>query len=324
MIKIEGKGGISATLIKDSISEAGIRLMTYEVTFHRYILAEYNTHRMFSRNAASTRAIPLIKMLQQIADQPAMPIFYGKNQPGMSAAEELDDTARIECTSIIYDMMEYCSKGVAKLNELGLHKQHAGRYLEPWGFVKGVLSFTEGDNWNWLRDDDAAQPEIRELCLVMKEAADKSVPQLLKAGEYHLPYVYSERYVNGTTLYYEGDSIRSCEIDLEDAIKVSCSRAAAVSYRGEDYGLEKCKQLYDRLVGSEKKHSSALEHVATPMKHQENDNYTGYSLNDPMGPEDWEAGISHMDKEEQLWSGNFRGWRQYRKTIPGENYTGEQ
>lgn len=324
MIEIKGKGGIVARLIADSISEQGIRLRTYEVEFHRYILAEYNTHRAFSRNAASTRAIPLVKMLQQIANNPAMPIFYGKNQAGMSAAEELDDESKARAEAIIRNMMAVCVEGVAKLNEIGLHKQHAGRYLEPWGWVKGVVSFTEGDNWDWLRIDAAAQPEICELARCMKEAADKSVPQVLKAGEYHLPYVYSERYVNGTHLYYEGDSIRSCAISLSDAIKVSCARCAAVSYRGEDYGLEKCKQLYDRLVGSEKKHSSALEHCATPMLDNELSKKSTLvaEYNDPMFPTTWQKGVSHTDADGNLWSGNLRGWVQHRKTIDGENYVG--
>lgn len=320
MIEIIGKGGITARIVADSVNEAGNRLTTYELEFHRYILAEYNTHRMFSRNAASTRAIPLIKMLQQIADNPAMPIFYGKNQAGMSAAEELDDVAKSRAESVIRKMLEACTEGVAELNEIGLHKQHAGRYLEPWGWVKGVLSFTEGANWDWLRDDDAAQPEIRELCRVMKQAAEQSVPELLKAGEWHLPYVEWTTAICDGTMYYKNAVGEFEFITLKNAIKVSCARCAAVSYRGEDYGLEKCLPLYERLVGSEKKHSSALEHCATPMQGPEHD-YNKPLRNSPNHPLSWQEGISHADRKGQLWSGNFAGFIQYRKTIVGENYT---
>jgi thymidylate synthase ThyX len=321
MIEVKGQGNIVARIVKDSISEAGVRLTTFELEFHRYILAEYNTHRVFSRNAASTRAIPLVKMLQQIADQPAMPIYYGKNQAGMSAAEELDDDAKAKCEEIIKNMMGYCLAGVAELNKLGLHKQHAGRYLEPWGFVKGVLSFTEGANWNWLRDDAAAQPEIRELARCMREAAEKSVPQVLKAGEWHLPYLTeSRREDEKMEQEFWEDNYDGVCLTLAEAIKVSCARCAAVSYRGQDYNLEKCLQLYERLVGSEKKHSSALEHCATPLM----DSYKVYllegSVNLPNDPDTWEPGISHVDDKEQFWSGNLRGWKQYRKLIAGENH----
>ncbi len=325
MIEVMGKGGIVARVVADSISESGVRLMTYELEFHRYILSEYNTHRMFSRNAASTRAIPLIKMLERIAENPAMPIFYGKNQAGMAAEEELEGEARERAEAVIRKMLDACTEGVKELNEIGLHKQHAGRYLEPWGWVKGVVSFTEYDNWEWLRLDGAAQPEIAELARCMREARDQSVPQLLKAGQWHLPYVEWTIADCDGSMYYKNSLGEFEFITLENAIKVSCARCAAVSYRGVDYGLEKCLQLYDRLVGSEKKHSSALEHCATPMQPYSSD-YThseAYvtTINSQQSSNTWQEGISHVDRDGNLWSGNFKGWIQYRKTIKGENYS---
>jgi len=314
---------IKAKILADSINENGNRLTTFEVEFPRYILSEYNTHRQFSRNAASTRAIPILKQLEFIEASPAMPTYYGKNQAGMSASEELDELSKQKCISIIDEMRLFCISKVKELHELGLHKQHAGRYVEAWQTVKGVVSSTEWSNWYWLRDHGAAQPEIAELARKMKEAYDGSQPVVLKSGEYHLPYVDVVYTFNDDSQTHEQRYMiedadgRSYYITTEQAIKVSAARCAAVSYRNEDYGLEKCLQLYERLVGDERKHSSALEHIATPMN-----NKTCLS-NNPDEHCTWQVGISHLDRDYNFWSGNFCGWIQHRKTILGECYSGE-
>lgn len=332
---------IKAKILADSINEDGNRLTTFEVEFPRYILSEYNTHRHFSRNAASTRAIPILKQLELIETSPAMPIYYGKNQAGMSASEELDEAAKQQCISIIDEMRVFCISKVRELQGLGLHKQHAGRYVEAWQTVKGVVSSTEWANWYWLRDHEAAQPEIADLARKMKVEYDASIPELLKAGEYHLPYVLSCYHEDeGQKFIVDDEQGTGFFVTTEQAIKVSAARCAAVSYRNEDYTLEKCLQLYDRLVGDERKHSSALEHQATPMndylwggltkeernetnignivywKHSSEHTYT----NIPSKPHTWQEGVSHTDKQGNLWSGNFKGWVQHRKTINGECY----
>lgn len=321
MIEVKGKANISAKIVLDSTDGKGNRLTTFEVEFPRYILSEYNTHRMFSRNASSTRAIPILKMLQLIADEPAMPFFYGKNQSGMSAAEELDEPAKSACEAIIKEMRDFCVSKVLELHELGLHKQHAGRYLEPWQMVKGVLSFTEGDNWYWLRNHFAAQPEIAELARCMQEAQEQSVPQVLKPGEYHLPYVDSWHNKDGVQ-QFGIDSEAEIHATLEQAIKVSCARSCAVSFRNTDYGLEKSEEVYTRLVGDSHKHSSALEHCAKVMQEEYKPRTTMNTLfvNVPHCSDTWEQGISHADREGRLWSGNYCGFVQHRKTIVGENY----
>jgi thymidylate synthase ThyX len=320
---------ISAKILCDSINTQGNRFTTFEVEFPRWILSEYNTHRQFSRNAASTRAIPILRQLELISSSPAMPSFYGKNQAGMSAKEGLDEVSKLKCISVIDEMREFCSAKVKELSEIGLHKQHAGRYIEAWQTVKGVVSSTEWDNWYWLRDDSAAQPEIAELARKMKEAYDDSVPQLLKAGEWHLPYVNSAALFNDTTqqsyieYMIEDADGQGFYTTLEQAIKVSCARCAAVSYRNEDYGLEKCLELYERLVGSDKLHASSLEHCATPMMEYA-ERVTGFGrevTNLVTNPLTWQEGISHIDREGNLWSGNLKNWIQYRKTVKGECYS---
>lgn len=312
---------IKAKILADSVNEAGNRLTTFEVEFPRYILSEYNTHRQLSKNAASTRAIPILRQLELIDTFPAMPIYYGKNQAGMFAKEELDEESKQKCISIIDEMRLFCIAKVKELHDLGLHKQHAGRYVEAWQTVKGVISGTEWANFYWLRDHEAAQPEIAELAREMKEAYGNSTPQLLKAGEWHLPYVQVDYFDVGEGIeqhFYEatdGNYSLGDYLTTEQAIKVSAARCAAVSYRNEDYSLEKCLQLYDRLVGDERKHASALEHAAKVMK-----KHSPFNVNHPTESHTWEKGISHVDRHGNLWSGNFKGFIQHRKTIQGENH----
>ena len=47
-----------AEVLIDSVNPAGQRLTTFVLRFPRFVLSEFNTHRMFSRNASSSRAIP--------------------------------------------------------------------------------------------------------------------------------------------------------------------------------------------------------------------------------------------------------------------------
>src|ERR1041384_185786 len=83
-----------AKVLADSISPAGHRLTTLETTFPRFILAEFNTHRVFSRNSASSRAIPIVKQVRRVLEQPYVPIEFGSNQPGMQAGPALTGEKR--------------------------------------------------------------------------------------------------------------------------------------------------------------------------------------------------------------------------------------
>jgi thymidylate synthase ThyX len=82
---------ISAKIIADSISESeyGDRITTFELEYPRFIHGELMTHRLFSRNAASSRAIPINKMMDQVLTAPAMPVEWGLNKSGMQAEEML-------------------------------------------------------------------------------------------------------------------------------------------------------------------------------------------------------------------------------------------
>lgn len=321
MITISGKNGITAKILAHSISAAGKEMVTWEIEYPRLILAELNTHRQLSRNSYSSRAVPFMKMLEQLDGEP---VRFGANQAGMQdKGEDFDALVDIGPTMHIghpftvnpqtaWLRAKEMAISIAKaFFDAGYHKQVYNRLLESFQMQKTVLSATEVDNFFWLRDDDAADPTIRELARVMREAKDGSTAARLQPGDWHLPYIecFAGEYALSDEDYTDGKFI-----SLEDAIKVSCARCAAVSYRNEGYDLAKSLEVYDRLVGSERKHASAFEHQATPML------YNDCTELVDMHPMTWEAGVTHMDRSRKLWSGNLQGWIQYRKLIPGECY----
>jgi hypothetical protein len=272
---------INAKIIADSISKHGKRLTTFELEYPRFIHSEFMTHRMLSRNAASSRAIPLNTMIKLVWNNPACPVFWGKEQKGMQAKESLDGL-QLKVAKGVWNLagkiMCVFAWGLGKLR---VHKQIANRILEPWSHIKVVASSTDWDNFFSLRRHKDAQPEIQELANKMWEVYSKNTPKLLKEGQWHLPYLEGYNVIsNDEPPFTEKD------INLSDAIKLSASLCAQVSYRKADESIKKALIIYDRLVESKPVHASPFEHQATPAK-------------------------SNI-----VISGNFRGWEQYRQTIP--------
>ena len=307
---------IKAKIIKDSITEAGKRITTFELEYPRFIHSELMTHRLFSRNAASSRAIPIEKMLQQIATQPAMPIEWGLNKSGMQADEALEGV-RAKAAELQWKRAAQSAVEQAKiLQDMGLHKQIVNRVLEPFQMMKTVVTATEFDNFFWLRKHSDAQPEIHALAISMYECYSASTPQVLKSGEWHLPYVESVRSHEGKQVFPKNpvhmndkDTTISCTefLTLEEALKVSASCCAQVSYRKTDDSLEKALKIYGQLVTMSPVHASPFEHQATPIS-------SGWPEFEGSVEE---KGVTHADTNGRLWSGNFKGWIQYRQLIRG-------
>jgi len=299
-----GKGNISATIIADSKSPDGVRLTTFELEYPRFIHAEFMTHRLFSRNAASSRAIPVSKMIDLVESNTAKPIHWGKNQPGMSAKEELSAE---EGTMIWLQAMKSAVEYANRYAFAGYHKQLVNRILEPFTMIKVVCTATEFDNFFWLRKDPDAQPEIHELARVMwaeytqgagseyqarslLAGADYKAVIELKANEWHVPY------------FKDGYWTPDMEESLEDALAISASCCAQVSYRKLDDSLEKARDIFKRLVESKPVHASPFEHQATPLTYG-------------MAGDTQVKGTTGFDNKGNAWSGNFRQWIQHRQLI---------
>lgn len=310
MIKIEGKGNISAEIIADSISENDKRITTFVLEFHRFILPEFNTHRLFSRNAASSRAIPVSKVIELVENSPAMPIHWGKNQAGMQAKEELEGEEK-EIVQNYWELSAENAVVVAELmNKNGAHKQIVNRILEPYQMIRVVCTATEYDNFFYLRYHADAQPEICELAKVMWEAREQSIPEELQPGEWHVPFVNTSRDATGKRYYWNFISeTEKVEISPEDALKVSASACAQVSYRKTDTSLEKALDIYNKLVTMKPVHASPFEHAATPMENIFGEDYVDVEIRP-------QKGVTHNDIKGNGWSANFCGWIQYRQLIP--------
>lgn len=297
---------ISAKVIAASMNTSGNRMLTFEVEYPRFILAELNTHRMLSKNSASSRAIPVDTMLKQVRSNPVMPSKFGKNMSGMQSKEYLDnDTIELVKAEWLNGAINAANTAEA-LHKLGLHKQWSNRGIETYQTMKTVISGTEWDNFYHLRAHSAAQPEIEELARAIRKAATDVNPILLMPGEWHLPYIDINRTKDGIEYYSDG-----VNVSLEDAIKVSVSCCAQTSYRKTDTSLEKATKIYDMLIKADVMHSSPFEHQATPMAKR--------SLWQRMTLQQFtEPGITHVDANGNRWSGNLRGWIQHRKLIRGE------
>ena len=301
---------IEAKIIAHSVSAlTGKQIVTWELQYPRFIHGEFMTHRLFSRNAASSRAIPVAKMIEMVREHPAKPVHWGQNQPGMQAKVELDDWQR-GCVIAYWEEAAYQAANYAEsMAEHGAHKQIANRILEPFQWMKTVMTATELDNWFWLRDHEDADPTIQALAHMMWEALQESVVVTLEPGEWHVPY-FREHGLDGVWLPGSKSS-------LQDALAISASCCAQVSYRKLDDSLDKAKDIFAKLIESEPCHASPTEHQATPMKpYQESKDGFSANINDYAQPYGWEEGITHADRNRALWSGNFKGWIQHRQLIP--------
>lgn len=275
----------NAKIILDSVNpHNGVRLVTSELTYPRFVHAEFMTHRQFSRNAASSRAIPTRKMLKMVEENPAMPVSWGKNRRGMSASREVDDI--MGCKKLWLEARDKALVYAKEMYDLDLHKQIVNRILEPWKWITVIVSTTHTSNFMALRNHEDAQPEIAHLARLWNVALNASEP---REREWHLPYIQKDE--------------KSFALDVQQ--KISVARCARVSYLTHDgvRDVSKDLALYDRLLtGSGHGHWSPFEHVAHATELQ------GCYFNFATKTYEWGP----------IQCGNFLGWMQYRKVHQGE------
>jgi thymidylate synthase ThyX len=297
---VDGELMHSAKVLVDSISPDGVRLTTLEVTMPRIVLAEFNTHRMFSRNSASSRAIPVEKMIKRVVEDPYIPSSWGKNQKGMQAGEEVDSTDKWLAQS---DWLKARDSAVTHAKSLlgrGIHKQLTNRLLEPFMWHTCIVTATEWDNFFNLRCHPDAHPEIRRTAEKMRVAMKVSEPTDLDYGQWHMPLIHQEDYD------WWAKTTQVLDLALQ---KISVARCARVSYLTHDgkRDHEADLDLHNRLLSSG--HMSPFEHVARPIEEEDYGN-PRFALT-PWRKEG--------DRFVLDFLGNFRGWVQYRKTILHED-----
>lgn len=290
----------------------GDRITTLELKYPRFIHSEFMTHRVFSRNASSSRAIPVERLIQDILDDTAMPVHWGKNQPGMQAREEHDayvvlpginddiELSNKEAWLLARDQAIELARAYTKA---GYHKQIVNRLLEPFAHIRVVVTSTQWDNFLELRDHPDAQPEIQELAQKIRVAMTESAPVRLHDNQWHIPYVTDEDIDALWTLARPSYGVTSVEnVITQMLLKISVARCARVSYLthdGKKPEIEKELELYNRLVGSVPLHASPAEHQAMYYKHL---NEVSFGL--------------IFGKNAKFGPSNFKGpWLQLRKVL---------
>jgi len=333
---------INAEIICDSMSPKGDRITTYVLTYPRFIHSELMTHRVFSRNSASSRAIPFYKMVASVIEDPFIPIAWQKDHSGMQGTEYLPGKENPNSPYWGWiNAKESALKAAIQFSESNITKQLCNRLLEPFLWHKVLVTATEFsgffelrcpkyavntepdvfyksrkelekvhtlpyelNEWEWWNlSHSGAEIHIQALAEAMYDAMIESTPKSLKLGEWHMPFgdrinledFIRENIPSGTTIWHG-----SLENELK--LKVATARCARTSYNNFDGKIDYHKdiQLHDNLL--ENKHMSPFEHCAQVPT------ISNYNLG--VG-----SGFTHSDSKGHLWSGNFKGWIQYRQLI---------
>jgi thymidylate synthase ThyX len=235
---------ITARVLLDSISPRGHRLTTMVVEYPRFIHSEFMTHRVFSRNSASSRAIPFAKMADAVAVRPALPERWTKNQKGMAVLEQVADPELQEMRwNTIKEMV---LEGLYPMYGDDVSKSILNRAIEPWSHIRVLVSATQWKNFFFLRAHPDAMPEFQVLAYRMLDVYLKSKPRLVALDNWHIPF---------------GDQMPQ-GLSNSDKIKVAVARAARLSYMTMDGKIDVAKdiELHDRLARAG--HWSPFEHCA--------------------------------------------------------------
>jgi hypothetical protein len=185
-----------AKIIADSISPAGVRLTTLQVTFPRFILAEFNTHRMLSPQLGQLPRHPSQETYRSCMADPFIPEQFGATRKGCKHTTTLKVRTPADCSRDIWmGTLNVAALEAQHLDEIGVHKQLANRLLEPFSWHTVVVTATDWDNFFHLRCHPDAQPEFQKIAGMMRDVMEASTPNGLDYGEWHLPYITDEDWV---------------------------------------------------------------------------------------------------------------------------------
>lgn len=287
----------------DSITQYGERLTTVVFTLPRINLAELNTHRALSKSSASSRAVPVATQIKRLREDSFEPVYWGKNQKGMQADQELTPHEIADALAIWHEMKENAISGSERLMNLGVHKQIASRPMEAWMWHTVIVTGTEWSNWDHLRVNKNAQPEIRRAAEMVLEMRNASKPKLLSAEEWHLPFAPA------------GDAEKMA-YSMEERVKMSVGRAARVSYNNHDGTSDPTADVRLATGLLTNGHMAPWEHSARPMTQIERGMFGRHRIFAGPGSTGLEPNWTHG--EMQYFCGNFNGWIQARKLVYGE------
>lgn len=256
---------IECQVIADSIADGRHRITSVQVKYPRFILPQLNTHRVFSRSTASSRAVPTTKLIEMVRNEPVVPVHWGQNQAGMVAENKLN-MGRAAAAEAVWKEAAYAAANTAQLlADIGVHKQVVNRILEPFMWAETIITATEWDNFFKLRIADDAQPEIQALAKAIKKAMDESIPV---ERIFHLPYLREE----------ENDCLRWTYAQRAKISAARCARVSYLNHNKQTPSVDEDFKLADRLI--EAGHMSPFDHQAMfnngEKYRNENRNFTNW------------------------------------------------
>jgi hypothetical protein len=302
-----------AKILADSISPDGVRLTTVQATFPRFILAEVNTHRVLSRNSASSRAIPTEKLIERVASDPFIPATFNKRVKGMGVGEAFDEATTEQARAVWLRAISKAIYASSQLAEIGLDKSRANRVLEPFMWHTAILTGTEWGNFFALRDHPDAQGEFQVIAHMLREVMDASTPAERREDDWHLPLI-SDRERTVQPLLPD-EPLPDLFLPL-----ASSGRCAKVSFDTHE-NFEDPWSSYERaeMLGT-KGHWSPHEHPARPMvsKDLHDDNLAPKIL---VPASEIKVGVGTLLGPDlsKVWCGNLRGWVSLRKLFVTEH-----
>jgi len=250
-------GQTSVELVRDSVSIFDQRITTLKLVYPRIIHDEFLTHRAFSRNASSNRAIPLERILADLRDNYYIPNVFDQEKRGMSSDTPLPETLQKQAESLWIEGIEKTIETCKSLEGLGIHKQFINYLLLPYQYITVLVTATDWENFFNLRDSPEAHPEMRKLARRIREVMNVSTPEIIEYG-WHIPFC--------------GSQILTCPSNLVESVAY-CAR---ISYNAKKkFTLEQNLDLARRLYKN--KHMSPFEHIAKPVFGRDRyANFTGW------------------------------------------------
>lgn len=301
-------------------------IYTIRFRYPRPIHGEIMTHRVFGRNARSSRAVPVRTMLNEVRTIPYVPWHWGKNQKGMQASEECNELVSMAtetggCADVRREeawlqARDAAADAAEAFMNAGYHKQNPNRLLEPFSWIDTLITATDWDNFLWLRDHKDAEPHLQDLARLLKEAMDDYEVRELDMTEWHRPYI-TKMDIQNLIIRPDEDTERAIDelgCDGNELLNmVSAARCARISYKPFDGNAAYRAEFdrYNHLVTSERVHASPLEHQAKP---------------DAMvGQVSRGSAYGVPGTMEKIWAnphlhGNLTGYIQARKLVPNEVY----
>lgn len=317
---------IAETVLSSQHAETGHRLTTMILYYPRWIHAEQRTHRALrlgevfdfptpsimedpnlSRNAGSSRALPVMKMIQDVIDNPAIPIFWGKNKSGMQSTEEFTGDQREELIANWLKDRDHAierAKFYASFGDEGCHKQIVNRILEPYSHIRVLVSGTEWSNFIGLRDHEDAEPHIRRVAQAVRVELAKPPMQVLEPQQWHIPFVScTPREAELRAMFSQEKNI------LAASQRISAACNASVSYKTVDdfdMDLPRANKVYEKLVSKPPLHASPFEHIAQA------DAWVHHTEAERPHRNSGSCWLNYSDHR------NFVGFRQMRAMLPND------